>query len=155
MAVVGVSVCVHEQDPSGELLQVVRPLYAEIYAEPPYLEGPDEVADFAAGWTGCCQQPGFRLVVADADGEPVGFSFGHRLGPETDWWDGLLDPVPAQVTQEWERRTFAVIELAVRARHRRRGIGRILHQALLAGRDEQRVTLLSRPEAAAAQAAYA
>jgi ribosomal protein S18 acetylase RimI-like enzyme len=145
---------IHDGDQDQGLLQVVQPLYAEVYAEPPYLEGPAEVADFAGGWARRAQQPGFRLVVAFAGDEPVGFSFGHRLRPDSAWWDGLLSPAPDEVTSEHEGRTFAVIELAVRKAYRHRRIGGLLHWALLAGRSEDRVTLLVRPEATAAIAAY-
>ncbi|HCT75901.1 MAG TPA: hypothetical protein DGT23_04780 [Micromonosporaceae bacterium] len=79
----------------------------------------------------------------------------HQLTAGTHWWDGLLDPVPDGTTQETPGRTFVVIEVAVRSAHRRRGVGKALHNDLLSGRDEQRVTLLCRPEATAARAAYA
>lgn len=148
------TVTVHHDDPDSSLLNVIEPLYAEIYAEPPYREGPADVADFARQWPDRTRQPGFRLTVAHADGQPAGFAFGHRLRPDTDWWHGLLDPLPAHLTDEHDGRTFAVIEIAVRAPVRRRHIGAALHTALLAGRDEQRVTLLCRPEARPARAAY-
>ena len=150
------SVQAYSADPDGAVLAAVRPLYAEIYAEPPYLEGPTEVGDFVDQWPTRAAQPGFRVVLAlGGTGTPLGFALGHALTPDTDWWDGLLDPVPAQVTAEHTGRTYAMIEIAVRASHRRAGVGRTLHRALLAGRPEQRATLLSRPEAAPAQAAYA
>jgi ribosomal protein S18 acetylase RimI-like enzyme len=148
------SLAVYEGLDGEPLLPVVQPLYAEIYAEPPYCEGPKEVQDFAAGWPDRVKLPGFRLVIAHTDGEPIGFSFGHRLPSDTDWWDGLLDPVPKETMQEHDGRTFAVIELAVRQPYRARGLGRLLHHTLLSGRPEQRVTLLARPEAGQAQAAY-
>jgi len=68
---------------------------------------------------------------------------------------GVLDDVPPELLAETGERTFAVIELAVRAGHRRQGIGRSVLDALLADRSEERAALLVRPEADAAQAAYA
>lgn len=78
------------------------------------------------------------------------------LPPDTDWWDGTLDPLPEDFTDETTGRTFAVIELAVRKTHRRQGIGRGLYTALLHGIETQRATLLVRPEpeTAPARAAY-
>jgi GNAT superfamily N-acetyltransferase len=134
---------------------VVRDLYAEVYAEPPYCEGPADVADFVDGWPRRCAQPGFRLVVASSDSDPIGFAFGHELPEGTGWWSGLLDAAPPDVVAEWPGRTFAVIELAVRAGRRRQGVARGLHEALLCGLTVERATLLCRPEAEAAESAYA
>ncbi|WP_322778275.1 GNAT family N-acetyltransferase [Frankia sp. Cas4] len=144
------------QDP-GRLRELIEPVYAEVYAEAPYCEGPDDVAEFAAGWPRRVGAPGFRAVIATVDDRPVGMTFGHPLAAETGWWEGLVERAPDEVTAEDGHRSFAVIELAVLASHRRRGLGRALHDGLLAGRDEQRVVLLVRPEpdAAPARAAYA
>ncbi len=136
------------------LLKVIQPIYAEVYAEPPYCEGPAEVDDFRANWSRFGTAPGFRLVLAHVSEEPVGFAFGVPLSVDTGWWNGLLDHVPASVTREHEGRTFAVIELAVRSPYRRRGIARSLHEGLLAKRPGERATLLVRPEAEPASAAY-
>lgn len=66
----------------------VRDLYAEIYAEPPYHEGPAEVRDFASGWHRTIDQRNFRLVIARRAGEPMGFAFGVQLRTRTKWWAG-------------------------------------------------------------------
>jgi GNAT superfamily N-acetyltransferase len=129
-------------------------LYGAVYAEPPYNEGPDDVRRFAESWPRRVRQPGFRLVVAESEHAPVGLAFGHQLMVDTRWWDGSQSPLLPDVTTEYPGRTFAIIELAVVAGERRQGVGRLLHEALLAGRGEERVTLLSLPDAAAAQHAY-
>jgi GNAT superfamily N-acetyltransferase len=138
------------------LLDIVQPIYTEVYAEPPYHEGPDDVADFARSWERRITTPGFRLVIAHDDDEAIGFSFGHELPVTTDWWDGTLSPLPNEFTQERPGRTFAIIELAVRKPHRRRGIAYQMHEQLLAEVATERVTLLVRPEpeTAPARAAY-
>jgi GNAT superfamily N-acetyltransferase len=139
-------------DPSVDL---VLPIYAEVYSEPPYLEGPAEVDDFARSWPSRVAAPGFRLVTATLAGEVVGFSFGHGLTAGTRWWSGALGPLEVD-TEEWPGRTFAVIELAVAAGRRRQGIAGQLHEQLLAGVDVERFTLAVRPEpeVAHARAAY-
>jgi GNAT superfamily N-acetyltransferase len=132
-------------------VELVLPVYAEVYAEAPYLEGPAEVEDFARSWPARVAAPGFRLVLASDEGHVVGFAFGHGLRPDTGWWSGALEPLEVD-TAEWPGRTFAVIELAVLAGRRRQGLGRRLHSALLAGVEAERVTLAVRPEPETAHA---
>jgi hypothetical protein len=62
-----------------EQLDIVRSLYAEVYAEPPYLEGPEDVDAFVATWPRLCGRPGHRLVIASVEGVPAGFAFGYLL----------------------------------------------------------------------------
>jgi GNAT superfamily N-acetyltransferase len=142
---------------AGAQLDEILPLYEEIYAEPPYQEGPREVADFLDRFHKEQHIPGFRLVIARDGTHAVGFAFGFRLSSDTTWWDGLLEPRPKEFTHETGERTFAVIELAVRKPWRRRGIAARLHTELLDGTQVERATLTMRPEpeAAPAQSAYA
>jgi ribosomal protein S18 acetylase RimI-like enzyme len=129
-------------------------LYEAVYREPPYCEGPDDVAEFLKGMSRRVAQPAFRLVVATTDGNTVGFAFGHQLTADTGWWQGATTPLPDSIVREYAGRTFAIIELAVAAEYRRRGIGKAMHDALLVDADEERVTLLVRPEAMPARRAY-
>lgn len=145
---------IHDGDTASGELQVVRQLYAEVFAEPPYYEDAAEVDRFVAGWSRLFDQPGFRLVVAKRAHQPIGFTFGLQLLEQTQWWEGAVTPLPGEITTEWAARTFAIIELAVRLPYRRRGVARELHAQLVAGRTEERVTLLVRPDALAAQRAY-
>lgn len=131
--------------------------YEEIYADPPYSEGPSDVSQFIDHYLAHTKRPGMRLVLADDGKETVGFAYGFLLPAETGWWSNVDRPLPADFTAEDGTRTWAFIELAVRKQWRRRGIARALHTLLLDGQDVQRATLTVRPEpeAAAAQAAYA
>ncbi|GAA2948030.1 GNAT family N-acetyltransferase [Kitasatospora cinereorecta] len=131
--------------------------YEEIYAEPPYSEGPSDVRQFIEHYLLHAQRPGMRLVIA-RDGETVvGFSYGYYLPPDTGWWTNVDRPLPDDFTHEDGHRTWVILELAVRAPWRRRGVATALHAALLDGLPVQRVTLTVRPEpeAAPAQSAYA
>lgn len=145
---------IYGTDASLNQRSTVRDLYAEIYAEQPYNEGPDDADDFASGWHRTIDQCNFRLVIARRADEAIGFAFGVQLRARTKWWNGALTPLPDDVTTEHTGRTFAIIELAVRCPYRRRGVGRQLHTHLIAGLFEERITLLVRPEAPAAQQAY-
>jgi ribosomal protein S18 acetylase RimI-like enzyme len=150
---VGVEVLTAADDPPVE---VILDCYREVYAEAPYCEGPGEVEAFAKTWPGRRSAPGFRLAVARDRGRVVGFTFGHLLAARTRWWEGALEPLDLDTT-EWEGRTFAVIELAVRRPYRRQGLAGRLLDALLLGVDAERVTLLVRvaEDAAPARALYA
>lgn len=145
---------ISEPEPRPELLDVVKPLYEAVYAEPPYNEGPEDFADFVARWNHHSRQPGFRVILAHHQDELVGFAYGITLSEGTSWWQGLLDEVTPETIHEDDHRTYAIIELAVTADHRRHGVGTALHQRLVADRPEQRATLLTRPEAQPALAAY-
>lgn len=134
--------------------EVVRELYAEIYAEPPYLVGPPEVRDFAAGLRRRVTEPDFRLVVARWAKEAVGFAFGVQLEPRTRWWDGALTPLSTEFTTERPGRTFAILEIGVRRPYRGQGVARRMHAELVAGLTEERVTLLVLPDAPAPRQAY-
>lgn len=131
--------------------------YEEVYVEPPYCEGPREVAEFIERFGRQAQRSGFRLAVARDGGEVVGFSFGYLLPADTKWWEGQLRLLPAEFTAESGERTFVIIELAVRKPWRRRGVAAKLHSALIDGLRVERITLTMRPEpeAAPAQSAYA
>jgi GNAT superfamily N-acetyltransferase len=145
----------HDPQQALSLLDRLVEIYAEAYAEPPYHETAADVQDFQEGFAARTRQPGFDLVTAHHGPEIIGYVFGHNLAADTRWWDGLLDPVPAGLTDETGRRTVAVIELAVRAPWRRQGVAGGLIGMFLAPREEERATLLVRPDAPAPVAAYA
>lgn len=139
-------------------LDAILPVYEEVYAEPPYNEGPRDVADFIDRFRVQARRPGVRAATARTDGGAlVGFGFGYLLGADTTWWDGALEPLPEQFTRETGDRTLVIIELAVRRPWRRRGVAARLHTALLDGLTIERITLTMRPdpEAEPAQRAYA
>src|SRR5208282_790057 len=129
-------------------------LHAEVYADPPYSRERD-AALFAARFRVQCRQPGFVLAEARHGGYLVGYAAGMPLRPSTSWWRDLTTPLPADVTTEHPGRTFALVELLVRASWRRQGIGQTLHDVILADRPEERATLTVLPTAAPAQNAFA
>jgi ribosomal protein S18 acetylase RimI-like enzyme len=131
----------------------VHALHAEVYAGLPdarYEGG----ARFADRFRVQLRQPGFVLAEARSGGYLVGCAAGMPLRPSTSWWRDLTAPLPEQVTAEYPGRTFALVELLVRASWRRQGIGRSLHDLILASRREERATLVVPPAATAAQSAF-
>jgi len=127
-------------------------LHAEVYADPPYRR--DHDAGFTDRLRVQRRQPGFVLAEARHGGYLVGYAAGLPLRPSTSWWRDLTTTVPEEVTAEHPGRTFALVELAVRPSWRRQGIGRALHDLILADRSEERATLTVLPAAAPAQHAF-
>lgn len=131
----------------------LQALHAEIYANPPYRRH-DAAALFAHRFPVQRRQPGFVLAEARHGGYLVGYAFGMPLRPSTSWWRNLTTPLPGEVTTEYPGRTFALVELLVRASWRRQGIATALHDLILSNRPEERATLTVLPAATAAQNAF-
>lgn len=130
-------------------------VYTEAFAEPPYSKADADVDSNFRRFRSQVRKPTFRAALARAaDGEPVGIAYGYPLSPTTGWWDRLTTPVTDELRREDGHRTFGLMELAVRAPWRRRGVARRLHEALLTDATEERVLLNARPDVPAAQAAY-
>jgi GNAT superfamily N-acetyltransferase len=126
----------------------LQALHAEVYADSLREE---DAGRFAGRFRVQRRQPGFVLAEARSGGYLVGYAAGMPLRPATSWWRGLTAPLPEEVTAEPAGRTFALVELLVRAPWRRQGIARTLHDLILAGRPEERATVAVRPAATAAQ----
>jgi ribosomal protein S18 acetylase RimI-like enzyme len=85
---------------------------------------------------------GFSAVVAYAHEEAIGFAYGITLPTTTHWWATIQPPLTDPTfTREDGHRTFALFEVIVKPEHQGQGIGRRIHDSLLAKRSEQRVTL--------------
>lgn len=135
-------------------LDELTDLYAEVYAEQPYEWGAEHATLFAERFDVQRRQDGFILVEARERGKLVGMGFGVTLLPNTPWWRDLTTPLDKNVTEEYPNRTFALVELVVRAPWRRQHIAKSIHDRLLHNRIEERATLTVLPAAEAAQAAY-
>jgi hypothetical protein len=98
--------------------------------------------------------PGFELVVAFEDGEPIGQAWGWPLGAASQWWEGLDHEPEPGFTIEDGTRTFALSEIMVVRENTGRGVAHELHDELVGGRLEQRGTLLVRPANVSARTAY-
>ena len=116
--------------------------------------GRDDDRSFADRFRVLRRQPGFVLAEARHGGYLVGYAFGAPLRPSTSWWRQLTTPLPDEVTTEHPGRTFALLELLVRASWRRQGIAGTLHDLILENRPEERATVTVPPAAAPAQHAF-
>ncbi|MEU0106563.1 N-acetyltransferase [Streptomyces sp. NPDC006129] len=125
----------------GEIRQQLLDVYAEIYADRLGEEFHSVTRfDERLGWN--TEVPGFAAVVAYLDDASIGYSYGCTLQPDTRWWNGLLTPVAAGEVTETGARTFALSELMVVEKARGTAVARQIHDELLRGRSEERVTLL-------------
>ncbi|GAA0558436.1 MULTISPECIES: GNAT family N-acetyltransferase [Streptomyces] len=132
-----------------------RLVYAEVFAEEPYEETPGSVEANFRRFRSQVRKKTFSAALARTGaGEPVGIAYGYPLSPSTGWWDRLTTPVDDALRREDGRRTFGLMELAVRAPWRRLGAARRMHEAVLTDITAERVLLNARPDAEAAQAAY-
>ena len=146
---------VHGPVTAADELETVKELYADSFFPPPHNQGPAQLDRMAQAWPGRLQAPGFRLVIAEHRGTPIGCIYAHQLAATTKWWDNALDPIPDEITREFAGRTLAVIDMMVRAEWRRHGVATALHSHLLVDRTEERATLLVDPINAPARTAYA
>ncbi|MEV1245219.1 GNAT family N-acetyltransferase [Nonomuraea sp. NPDC050022] len=118
-------------------------IYLAIRAEPPYNSGPNYSPERFRERTGKqVKLPGFELVAAELDGEPVGFAFGFTMAAGR-WWGGEATPPPQGAL---DAPKLAVVELDLLPEHRGLGVGKQLLVELLDTRDESCATLLSRPD---------
>ncbi|MFD7456103.1 MULTISPECIES: GNAT family N-acetyltransferase [unclassified Streptomyces] len=90
---------------------------------------------------------GWEAVVAYDGGEPAGFAYATPLGVGTRWWSAMTGPLPEGYTVETGKRTLALNEIVVRRAWRGTGLAHRIHEELLGGRGEERVTLLVNPRA--------
>lgn len=74
----------------------------------------------------------FRVIVATIAEEVVGFSWGY-VGRRGQYWSDLAyAALPRPIADEWIGGHFEFVELGVLPAQRRHGLGRRLHDALLA-----------------------
>jgi GNAT superfamily N-acetyltransferase len=130
---------------ASDQLPAIRPtlveVYAQVYAD--QLDDPFFSPDrFAERLDAYASRPGWQAVVGHERGQVAGYAFGAALAPGAAWWRGMLEPLPPQDTAEDGARTFALYEIMLRSPWRGTGAAERIHEELLAGRTEQRATLL-------------
>lgn len=130
-------------------------VYADAYATLIASGDPFESLDASmARFDSYVANPLLDLVMAYQDGEPVGQIWGWPLASGSRWWEGLTSEPEPDFTTEDGTRTFGLSEIMVRQRWTGRGIAHALHDELLAGRHEQRASLLVDPHNSTAYRAY-
>jgi ribosomal protein S18 acetylase RimI-like enzyme len=149
-----VSLALGDGQRAVELLDRICALYDAVFSQPPFRWTDEESAHHRQSLMELSRNPTFGLASAEAGDELVGFAYGVRLPPTTEWWRGFREPLPADLVAEYEGRTFALIDLAVAEAYRGQGLGRRLLDLLLGSRSEERATLCVQPTATETQAIY-
>ncbi|OHV63661.1 hypothetical protein [Pseudofrankia sp. BMG5.36] len=128
-------------------------VYADAYGAE---VGDRKVTAFADRLARAQLRPGFEVAFASTPGAGlVGFTFGYPLpAGDTHWWVGLRPGPEAGFVVETGSRTFVLAEIEVRRAFQGGGVGRGLHDLLLAGRSEERATLAVNPAANTSHAIY-
>lgn len=144
-AMTGPSITLLQPPQARDIAEEVAELYAEVYAEPPYNEGPDDVAAFTDRYRQQTQQPGFALAAAYDGHRLVGMAYVATLEAGR-WWRGALDTPPPDIHAADKAGLY---ELAIRRPHRGRGLARQLVHTALAHRPEAWAVLLVNPDTTA------
>ncbi|WP_329017856.1 GNAT family N-acetyltransferase [Streptomyces sp. NBC_00690] len=118
--------------------------YAEVYADrlaEPFLS----LHRFQERLQGHISRPGWTAVVGYDGDQAIGYAYAAPLPESPRWWVGLTDPATGLDTTETGSRTLALFELMVRTPWRKTGTAQAIHEDLLTGRPEERVTLMVEP----------
>lgn len=122
-------------------------LYDAVFSASPFLWSAGDSDDHRGMLADLVTDGTFAVVVARAGADLVGFAYGHRLPVTHGWWRDFPDPLPQDFIAEWPGRTFTLTDFGVDGRYRGQGIGRRLHDTLLASRVEERAVLSVQPAA--------
>jgi GNAT superfamily N-acetyltransferase len=128
-----------------EIIDELVDAYAEIYNVPPYAGDPFfSVTTYGERLHDALDMPGFETVTARLDGHLVGYVHGVTLPADKPWWASLASHRPTEVQSAAENeQVFWLRELMVRPAHTNQGIGKRLHDAIIAGRHDQPWTTLT------------
>ncbi|MEU3571589.1 GNAT family N-acetyltransferase [Kitasatospora sp. NPDC036755] len=86
--------------------------------------------------------PGFELVLGYDGGRAVGYAYGNTVEARDPYWKRMAEPL----SEDGPRApVLALREIGVRPAWRGTGTARRVHDALLAGRGEERVVLMVNP----------
>ncbi|GGL61670.1 hypothetical protein GCM10010129_01550 [Streptomyces fumigatiscleroticus] len=125
---------------ANELIDV----YARVYDSPPYVSDPFfSVSSFTDRLKDAITTEGFETVTARRDGRIIGYVHGVTLPADRMWWTSLAEQRPARLrTLADAGLVFWLRELMVLPEVQNRGVGKRLHDTMIAGRAE-RITLLT------------
>ncbi|MGY5131953.1 GNAT family N-acetyltransferase [Streptomyces nigrescens] len=124
---------------ADELIEV----YARVYDAPPYRGDPFfSVATFRERLEAAFGSEGFETVTARQGGQIVGYVHGATLPTDKPWWTSLGNRRPAELRSLADAgQVFWLRELMVSPEFQNRGLGRKIHDTVIAGRAERTTAL--------------
>ncbi|WP_406412331.1 GNAT family N-acetyltransferase [Streptomyces halstedii] len=135
----------YDGDTAKAIVEELIDAYAEIYDVPPYAGDPFfSVDSYADRLHAAFIMPGFETVTARQDGNLIGYVHGVTLPADKPWWVSLGGARSADARAAAEAgQVFWLRELMVRPAHTNHGVGRQLHDAIIAGRPSEPWTTLT------------
>ncbi len=135
-----VTITRHTPAAAKGIMEDLVTVYTEVYDTEPYRGDPFfSVETYADRLRAAFDMPGFEVVTAHlADtGRLVGYVHGVTLPADKPWWNSLGDQRPADaLAAAAADEVFWLRELMVLPMYGNRGIGRALHDAVIADRTE-------------------
>ncbi|MFM9596075.1 GNAT family N-acetyltransferase [Streptomyces scabiei] len=124
---------------TSELVDV----YAHVYDVPPYIGDPFFSADsFRERLEAAFDTPGFETVTAWQDGRIIGYVHGATLPADKPWWTSLGNRRPNDLVVLADAGgIFWLRELMVLPEFQNKGLGRQIHDTVIAGRAETATAL--------------
>jgi GNAT superfamily N-acetyltransferase len=118
-------------------------VYTEVYDVPPYIGDPFfSVQSYSDRLHAALDMHGFETVTARHNERIIGYVHGVTLPAEQPWWVSLGSQRPPELRKAAEeQQVFWLRELMVRPTHTNQGIGRQLHDTIIAGRAETTTAL--------------
>ncbi|MFJ9695794.1 GNAT family N-acetyltransferase [Kitasatospora sp. NPDC101183] len=125
----------------AEVRQDLLDVYADVRAPLLHLAN-YRVEAFAERLDRHAGEPGFELVLGYDGDVPVGYAYGNTVEAGDRYWKRMTEPLPDGYT---DTPVLVIKEIGVRTPWRGTGTALRIHDELLAGRSEDRVTLLVNP----------
>ncbi|MFD7505420.1 GNAT family N-acetyltransferase [Streptomyces sp. NPDC059850] len=118
-------------------------VYAKVYDTPSYAGDPFfSVESFRDRLEAAFGTAGFETVTAQRGGQIVGYVHGATLPADKPWWVSLGDRRPKELGELAEAgQVFWLRELMVLPEFQNQGVGRQIHDTVIAGRAESATTL--------------
>jgi GNAT superfamily N-acetyltransferase len=109
-------------------------IYRSTFTAPPFNDSEREVGWFDEEFGNDVELPEFRCIAARVGDRMIGFAYGFRTfegEPWNDWYGEVLRAVGPHA-EDWIRGQFAIGWFALLPAYRGRGLGRRLHDDLIA-----------------------
>jgi len=143
--------------PATDTLHEALAVYQAAFARPPYGEKAEMAGEFAERVQRYARErEGFRLVTArKGDGQMIAVALAVLARPGGWWRDQVASAIPQSLADRWLGELCQeVVHLAVIPDAQGHGVGRLVHDVLIAGRPAPTAVLSVHPQAGPAQRLY-